>query len=743
MNRLVRHARRQLALLGHEGRATLMLLLAVATVITPHFGHLPGWALAVALAAFGWKCRLLVGHRAAPHRLLLVIVVGAVVLGTWRSYGSLFGRDAGVTLLVMLMCLKLLEMQARRDSFVIAYLGFFLAATEFLFSQSIPTAATVTVGLVLLFAAMAAGQIGSAEPLAPATMGAGRDAATPPDPAAPTGLRLALAISLRTAAWALPLALALFLLFPRIPGPLWSLPNDAGGAHVGLSDSMSPGDMSDLADSGAMAFRARFDGATPERRALYWRSIVMSHFDGRTWRPTASAPPGNLAATVVASAPEPLRASSAPVGYQLLPEPSGERWLYALDGALALGPGAHVADAGSWQADAPLRERVVLRGSAALDYHLGGPDGPLARRLWLQLPTGYNPRTLDYAARLRADFSDDRALVNAVLSRFRRDAYRYTLHPPRLGRDSVDEFLFQTRAGFCEHYASAFTVLMRAAGIPARVVAGYQGGETNPVDGWVEVRQSDAHAWAEIWLGADAGWVRVDPTAAVAPERVERGLMSALPEPVGLDRFVRFAGNGQGLRWMRDLRHRWNAIENAWNLAVLHYDHEQQAGLFERLGFGKPDLQRLLLACMAALGLASAALAASALWQAARRPRPDRLTRLAHHFEQRLAGAGCVREPHEPPQAFARRAIAWLAEADADHAAIAPRATDAGGHAAGATRPARGAGGPTGKPVPAPAEQARRIFEAIVAMRYRRPPTPAELEVLQRWIAEFKPRSPR
>ncbi|WP_085314234.1 transglutaminase family protein [Derxia lacustris] len=703
--RLVPFVRRQLATLGHDGRATLLLLLAVAAVVVPHFEHLPGWALAVTLGAFGWKCRLLALHRAAPPRLLLALIVGAIALGTWRSYGSLFGRDAGVTLLVMLMCLKLLEMQARRDSFVVAYLGFFLAATGFLFSQSIPAAACVLLALLLLLAAMVAGQLGAADP----------GAAEPQDGAGATGLRLAGATGLRLMAWSLPLAALFFLLFPRIPGPLWNLPNDAGGAHTGLSDSMAPGDLSDLAESGAMAFRARFAASAPAQGQLYWRALVMGGFDGRSWRPwhmPAGAEAGD-------GPSEPVQALSAPLQYELIAEPSGDRWLFALDGPLALGPDTRPTEGATWQARRGLRDRTVLHGSSALDYRLGAAagtgDGPVARRGWLQLPAGFNPRTLDYGRRLRADYTDDRALIDAVLSRFRRDAYRYTLQPPRLGRDSVDEFLFDTRAGFCEHYASAFAVLMRAAGIPARVVAGYQGGEVNPVDGWIEVRQSDAHAWTEVWLGRDAGWVRIDPTAAVAPERIERGLNQALPA-LGIDRLARLARGTDGPQLWRALRHRWNAIENTWNLAVLRYDSEQQRSLFERLGLGAPDMQTLLVGCMAALGLASAALGGSLLWQALRRPRPDRLTRLAMRFEARLAHAGCVRAPHEPPAAFARRAVAALA---ADAAA------------------------PADARVPDAADQARRIFEALIGMRYRRPPSPAELEVLQRWIAEFKPRSPR
>ncbi|MEO8839024.1 MAG: transglutaminase domain-containing protein, partial [Herbaspirillum sp.] len=274
---------------------------------------------------------------------------------------------------------------------------------------------------------------------------------------------------------------------------------------------------------------------------------------------------------------------------------------------------------------------------------------------WLQLPPtdNANPRTRQFARQLQREFATDTARVNAVLRYFRQQPFRYTLNPPLLGSSGVDEFLFSTRAGFCEHYAGAFVLLMREMDIPARVVTGYQGGEMNPVDGFLTVRQSDAHAWAEVWLDG-RGWTRVDPTAAVAPERIERNLASTQPRP-----FITSLLNLEGgpsawnAQWKR-LRMNWDAVGNAWNQWVLNYTGETQQNLLKSLGFENTDW-RTLTSLLAGVG--GLFMLLMALPYLRRRPRFDPADTLYFALSRRMAQHGLARRSYEGPHAYRQRLL--------------------------------------------------------------------------------------
>ena len=646
-----------------EVRDTLWLLAAVAWVLLPHLFVLPLWCAAAVTALVAWRAWLTWrGHR-LPHRFVTIALMCAAGFAVYLQYRTIFGKDAGVAFIVLLLGLKLLEMRARRDIFVVIFLCLFVMLTALFESQAMWMAGALLVGLWMLVTALVSAQFVAREP--------------------PFGTKAA--IALRLCLYALPLMAVLFVLFPRIDGPLWGMPADAYAAKSGLSDSMSPGSFGSLSESNEMAFRAHFDGRIAAPAERYWRGPVFGAYDGRTWRALSER---------LAAAHTPLVVEADPasaIDYTVTMEATNRPWLFALDAPAAAPavPGMLVRIRPDLQVTALslVRERTRYTARSFTRYRVGRNETMPHLQEWLDLPPGFNPRTLAFAARLqnevgaegRATISPpsrpsplkgegenlraehDRALVARVLAMIREQNFVYTLAPPPLGRDAVDEFLFDTRRGFCEHYASAFVVLMRALDIPARVVTGYQGGEINPVDGNLEVRQRDAHAWAEVWL-ADAGWVRVDPTAAVAPSRIERGAAETLARAQG------FAGFGAEGSWLatllRQTRFNWDAVGNAWNQWILAYNADRQSGLLSGLGIERIDWQTLTIALIAAFG---GVLAAIGVMTLARRIKPDPVVALYDHACARIARAArnsdAVRRPAEGPRDYLARVGAQLPEA--------------------------------------------------------------------------------
>jgi len=618
-------ARRLSQPLARDKADTLLLLAACAVVLMPHAAHLPWWTALTCGLLLLWRGWITFNGNRMPGRWLLLPIASLTMLGVYWTNKTLLGREAGVSMLVLLLTLKLLEMRARRDFFVVVFLGFFLLLTNLFYSQGIGTALLMIAAVILMLTAQLSFQYANAAP----------------------PLKRRLAFGATIFALAAPLTLVLFLLFPRIQGPLWGLPEDAQGAHTGLSDSMAPGNISKLALSNAIAFRVKFDGAAPPQARLYWRGPVFGDFDGRAWTAlqTRSYP----------LAPVHVQARGAPLRYQVTLEASGQRSLLALD-LPRMAPqlpdnAARLTNDLELIARQPIVQRLRYDAVSYLDYSLQADAAPDSLQDWLALPVDYNPQSLTFASRLRRQYGEDADLVNAVLRFFREQNFRYTLEPPPLGKQTVDDFLFSTRAGFCEHYSNAFTMLMRAAGIPARVVTGYQGGEINPVDGYLTVRQSDAHAWSEVWLKG-RGWVRIDPTAAVAPNRIERNLDSALPAGalsglagLNIDRHA-------WLDAVKNLRLRWDAINNAWNQWVLDYTPARQRNLLESLGFERADWRTLT---MLMLGFGVAATALTLLPLLHRRAPVDPASLLYLKLCRKLEKHGCARAPHEGPRAYRLR----------------------------------------------------------------------------------------
>jgi transglutaminase-like putative cysteine protease len=601
-------------------REFAMLLAGLLIVAGPHALRAPWWLALLTLLLYAWRSAGVWHQNLLPPRWMLIVVVALGMAGIWLQYRAIFGRTPGMMLLVLFSGLKLLESRHQRDAAAVVFLIWFLAITNFLYTQSIATA----LGMCAAVAASVAALVSCAAPRRP-----------PRANLRTAGLLLGQAV---------PAALALFLLFPRVQGPLWGLPQDAYSAISGLADTMSPGSLSQLTLSDAIAFRVDFQGETPPRRALYWRGPVMWDFDGRTWRP---GNPG-LAEFVPP-------ATGTRIDYSVLLEPHNRNWLFALDPPASLPAQARYFDDGQIISLAPVRARLRYEIASAID---AVPNPAEARQMLaraLRLPAGFNPRSRALAESWRAASAGDAEVLARAIEHFRRERLQYTTEPPLLGRDSVDEFLYETREGFCEHYASAFVFLMRAAGVPARVVTGYQGGDMNPVDGRFTVRQSDAHAWSEVFL-AGRGWIRVDPTVLSVPLRLDAGLSRAVAAGGALPLLMR-----PELRWLRTLRYNWEALTHQWNLLVLGFNPDRQRELLALFGARDADWLELASTLLAVLGAFVLGLFA---WMLRGMLRPDPVQRAWEQFCRKLGAKGVTRSPYEGPRDYSERAARSLPSAD-------------------------------------------------------------------------------
>jgi transglutaminase-like putative cysteine protease len=600
---------------GEQFRRLSWTVAGLVAALVPHMTHLRIWVTGFVLALCAW--RLLAERRgwrlprAAPRLLIGLIATAGVI----ASYSTITGLDGGTALLVLMAALKLLETRTPRDHVVLIFIGWFLCLSAFLYSQDILTVAWVVPTVWLLAAAL---------------LEVARRAQGP----APAPFRTTGAMLLK----ALPLALVLFVFFPRIAGSFWGAPSHER-ALTGLTEEMSPGDISDLTLNDTVAFRVRFQGAPPPPSDRYWRGPVLNEFDGYTWsrgdnqfyfRP-------------------PVRYRGQAVDYTVTLEPTGQRMLFALD-MVEQWPPAMAEQSWDYQLHTrnPVNSVLQYPARSYPRYEAGAQLSPALRNLHLQLPPSRNPRTIQLARSMRAAAAGDREFTRSVLAMFRDQEFYYTLTPPGLDRDSVDDFLFNTRRGFCGHYASAFTMMMRAAGIPARVVAGYQGGDWNPIGRYLILRQSHAHAWSEVWL-PDSGWTRIDPTAAVAPERIERGLEGALS---GDELLQGGLGRNFGLLWQAGMI--WDNVNARWNDWVVQFNRLRQEELLRAFGFDDPDWQDLALVLGVGLAVTLAMLSGWLAWEF----RPRRLDPAAanyRRFVQRLARRGVERAPYEAPRDFAAR----------------------------------------------------------------------------------------
>jgi len=608
---------------------TWWLLATGVAAYIPLAPQVPLWLAAVAAGAFLWRAALAWWRKPLPPRWLLVFVTLAGTAGVLVQYRTLFGQQAGVALLLVFMALKQLESRAPRDGLAVVLLAYFLTLAQFFEDQSIPVAATMLATVLMATAALAN--------LTDARGSPGRL------------FKLAGTLLLQ----AVPFMLILFILFPRVQGPLWGLPRDAYSGLTGLSDTMSPGTINSLSQSDAIAFRVKFDGPVPPKREMYWRGPVLTLLDGRTWRPGLAPPAHDLPYTPLAGSPA--------YTYTVTLEPHNKPWLFALELPENLPADAFRTSDFQLHAKKPVRERLryAMTSRPQVVQH---EENNFARAAARRLPAGLNPRTQEVGAGWTADGSSAEQRVQRGIDFLRGQRLVYTLRPPLTGQHVADEFLFDTRRGFCEHFAASFVVLMRAADVPARVVTGYQGGERNPVDATWVIRQSDAHAWAEVWLDG-RGWVRVDPTAVAAPARIEADLAAALPAGEPLPLFAR-----PGFDWLREARFRWWAINNAWNQWVLGFNPERQLELLARLGMDAPDWRKMAAWLAGLTGFMLFLLTAALLW---RRPRLDPVQRQWQRATHRLEKRGLPRRAWEGPLDYADRVAQELPAAADDIRAIA------------------------------------------------------------------------
>jgi protein-glutamine gamma-glutamyltransferase len=606
---------------AHNKGILIFLLSSIGLITLPHMYHLH-------LAVFGFFCFLLAwrfGGIWKPERLptfpliLLLIVSGMAILYT--QHRGFLGRDGGTSLFVIALGLKLMEIRTERDLYLINYLAFIVAASQFLYGQSILMAVYILFVCCVLLATLVIinSHVGQTS----------------------TVIKSALKKSAVIIGQAIPMTIVVFILFPRVEAPRWLLFNDEHQAKMGLGDSMEPGSITDLGMSDELVFRVKFTGAIPLAKQRYWRGPVLTQTDGKKWTQA-----NDLSYQKVLDKPI---FSGTPYQYTLLMEPQGKNWVFALD--------------------MPAEYPKPLNQNA--NYQLITSDG-LDKRTEFKLTsypnynTGYLTKT-EYkdARQLPGAASDndkklvaqlhgfDRApdvFINQLLNHFRKEDFHYTLTPPLMEENPIETFLFETRYGFCSHYASAFVYLMRVADIPARVVTGYQGGEFNAVGNFLEIKQADAHAWAEVWLDKQ-GWVRFDPTAAIAPERIEKNIDIASLVPGGL---ISYASPGTGqtaFNLLKQARQLWNNVDYNWQRWVINYNNTNQASFLS--SFGIADFKTMVYWMMAILGIITAILSLFLLY---RRPEAlDRTLIVYNRFLKKIAKAGLSKNTGEGARDYAER----------------------------------------------------------------------------------------
>lgn len=599
------------------------LLVMQAMLILPLLISLPAWLWLVwAIAAF-WRTQMFRGRWRAPGNLVKGLLTTACVAGLLTSYSGQTGTDTMVGLLVCTFSLKLLEVNSARDAQLLIFIGLIITATQFLFNQTPQAAAYGLLCVVLLLASW-------------------RSLYLTHEQTTRVRLKRGAMILLH----AFPMMLVLFVVIPRL-GPLWAIPNQQM-AKTGFSDSLSPGDLGRLALDRSPAFRAEFNGQPPSANQLYWRGLVLDAFDGRTWRMRDSwgfRPQNNMVAA----------AKRNKTDYSIILEPHGQPWLFSLMTPQTV---QNTANSIRITADSllmnrtPIAQRIRYQVNSALqiEWEKTPELNDIEQDFYTRLPSGSNPQTLAMVEGWRNENLTDQQVIDRALSLFNRE-FTYTLQPPLLGEHSVDEFLLTSKRGFCEHFASSFSFLLRAAGIPARVVVGYQGGQWNPVENYLLISQSDAHAWTEVWIEGK-GWQMIDPTAAVAPNRIERGMDEALNES---DQEL-VANAWQSSQLLYNLQLRWDAATYSWQRWVLNYDNEAQEGLLSRL-LGGNESWRITL-WLIGLGLIGAALFVWMLLRNQQKPATTPETQAIKILEHKLLQLGYRRKTGETLGDFIRRILA-------------------------------------------------------------------------------------
>ncbi len=611
--------------------ALVWIIISMFALIVPHALRLPPWVLLVYVVAVVWRILVYRGRWSFPGRGIKLILTLGGFIGVYVSYSTLLGLEPMVALLLTAFALKLIELSRRKDAYVLLFLGYFVCITEFLFSQDLLITLYSLLNVVLVTTALVALH----------------------RPGEHQFNRGSIRLASVMLAQALPLMVVVFFLFPRID-PLWTVPVNNHMAKTGMSDFMKPGDVAKLSQSADVAFRVKFDGDIPPTSELYWRGLVFSRLQQGAWSAL-----GYYDVPIKQQRPREVRTLGDPLEYTVIMEPTRQNWLYGLHHARASTPGVrHTADY-RLSTLSPLETEYLYRVRSWTQARAEPELSQWRREIETRLPPGSNPRTRQLAQEMRALTENDQQFVDAVLNKFSTQNYVYTLQPGTLSElDAMDEFLFESRRGFCEHYASAFTVMMRAAGVPARVVAGYLGGEINPVNKTVIVHQFDAHAWAEVWLQGQ-GWVRVDPTAAVSPDRIEWGLEAAMQaEGSFLSEAPLSALRYRNIPFFNLLRLRYDALTYRWQSWVVGFNSERQFNLLRDI-FGEINTRVIATVLLGSWVLVLVPVSISLFRKRATR-QVSPLDKYYLKFCERLARLDLVRSAGETPGQFFLRAEAAL-----------------------------------------------------------------------------------
>lgn len=590
---------------------------ALGISLAPHLPYLSTWISAAFVSCAFWRYVIEKRRRMLPSRWVRGGLALVCFLGVLATYSSISGVGPGSALLAIMAALKLLETRKRRDQFVLLFISIFLVMSSLLREQYLWSLPYLVVSTLIIFTAWL-------------RMSAGRSQSAKQSFA--TGGRLLL--------YAAPIAIAMWIFFPRLASPFWSVPIDSSRGTTGLSDQMSPGDISSLSRSDAIAFRVSFEDGTPEPRDRYWRGLVMTSFNGRTWR--GSEP------SIAPGARDQIEVEGKSYSYEITMEATQQQWIFAMDvptdwglDRTFMGPEQQLARV------TPIEQRIAYNVTSYPNYRVLASSFRPPRRWYTRLPPDSNLRTAELARTMRESAGSDLDYIDSVLSKFRDEEYFYTLQPPALGASPVDEFLFETRQGFCEHYASAFAVMMRNADIPSRIVLGYHGGEINPMGGHLIVRQSDAHAWVEVWID-QYGWRRVDPTAAVAPQRIEYGVRDATFDGVGVS-----WGFAAPSELLQNLAMAWDMLDAKWNEWILAYGPDKQKNFMEWLGMNEPNWRKMFLTLV--LIVIAMILAISGFMMLRYRPpKKDRVSILYNRFVKKT---GIERRTGETETEFAMRVV--------------------------------------------------------------------------------------
>lgn len=607
--------------------ALVWIIICLFALVAPHAGRLPVWVLAVYVVGVVWRLQVHRGRWSFPGRWVKVAMTVSGFIGIYASYGTLVGLEPTVALLLTAFALKFIELSQRKDAYVLLFLGYFICITEFLFSQdllitlySMLTVVLVTTALVALHQ--------------PAQHQFNRGT-----------IRIASVMLLQ----AMPLMVVLFFVFPRF-GPLWTVPIKTHAAKTGMSDFMKPGDVAALSQSADVAFRVKFDGEIPPKAELYWRGLVFSRLEQGVWSGL-----GYYDVPIAEQRPQPVATAGKPMNYSIIMAPTQQNWLYGLHYAQSSSPGVMQSADYRLFSPGPLESEYKYNIRSWTDVPVETQLSEWRRKTETKLPPEGNPQTRQLALDLRAEVASDEDFVDRILEKFNSESYFYTLRPGALGnKNQIDQFMFQSRRGFCEHYASAFVYMMRAVGIPARVIAGYQGGEINPVNKTVIVHQFDAHAWAEVWL-PNQGWVHVDPTAAVSPLRIEHGLEEAMASegsflaaaPLSPLRY-------RNIPLLNLLRLRYDALTYQWQSWVVNFNSAQQFDLLHSV-FGEISVRLFATLLLGSWALVLVPVAISLFRRRDTNP-VSPLEKYYRVFCDRMALLGLKRAPGETPEHFAQRA---------------------------------------------------------------------------------------